>query len=149
MLIKFKKINPDIGINIPEPDYATEGSAGIDLAAAINKPLILFPGERKLIPTGLAVDIPDKQIVGLVFPRSGLSAKYGITLANAVGVIDSDYKGEIMCSLQNNGDEPYEIRPGDRIAQMVFLPIIKVDISYTDNIASTTRGQGGFGSTGR
>ncbi|SFR01775.1 dUTP diphosphatase [Desulfoscipio geothermicus] len=147
--IKFKKINPDIGLKIPEPGYATPGAAGIDLAASLQEPLVVLPRERALVPTGLALDIPDRGVVGLIFPRSGLAAKHGITLANAVGVIDSDYKGEIMCPVQNNGDRPYEIRPGDRIAQLVFLPVLQVKIDYTDVLNPSARGAGGFGSTGR
>lgn len=125
MIIKFKKINPEIGTAIPAPDYATAGAAGIDLAASLRGPLVIAPGERAMIPTGLAVDIPGRNIVGLVFPRSGLASRHGIALANAVGVIDSDYKGEIICPVQNNGEQPYEIRPGDRIAQLVFVPVIR------------------------
>lgn len=134
---------------MPEPGYATAGAAGIDLAASLQEPLVLLPRQRALVPTGLAVDIPDRGVVGLIFPRSGLAAKHGITLANAVGVIDSDYKGEIMCPVQNNGDRPYEIRPGDRIAQMVFLPVLQIKIEYTDKLTQSVRGEGGFGSTGR
>ncbi len=147
--IKFKKVNPDIGNVLPPPRYATPGAAGIDLVASIKEPVMVNPRERVMIPTGLAVDIPDRGIVGLVFPRSGLSARFGIALANAVGVIDSDYKGEIICPVQNNGDQPYEIRPGDRIAQLLFLPVLQVKIAYTDRLSDSARGEGGFGSTGR
>lgn len=149
MNIKFKKINPDIGEIIPSPAYKTYGAAGIDLAAAIKEPVIIGSQERLSIPTGIAVDIPVDDVVGLVFPRSGLSSKHGIALSNAVGVIDSDYKGEIICSIQNNGNEAYEIRPGDRIAQLLFMPILRVNIEYTDELTYSDRGAGGFGSTGR
>lgn len=149
MRIKFKKLNPDIGINIPAPAYATAGAAGIDLAASMGEPVVINPGQRSMIPSGLAVDIPGSDVVGLVFPRSGLAAKYGITMANAVGVIDSDYKGEIICSVQNNGDRPYEIKPGDRIAQLVFVPVLQVEIEFTEQLTESARGDGGFGSTGR
>lgn len=149
MRVGFKKLNPDIGSAIPEPAYATTGAAGVDLAASIGKPVIIPPRQRAMVPTGLAVDIPDGDVVGLVFPRSGLAAKHGINLANAVGVIDSDYKGEIICPVQNNGEGAYEIRPGDRIAQLVFVPVLQVDIQFTDRLADSDRGEGGFGSTGR
>ncbi len=149
MIVKFKKLNPSIGVTIPEPSYATAGAAGIDLAASIEEPVIVHPQQRVMIPTGLAVEMPDNNMAGFVFPRSGLAAKHGISMANAVGVIDSDYKGEIICPVQNTGDEPYEIRPGDRIAQLVFIPVLKIDIEYTDQLTNTERGKGGFGSTGR
>ncbi|MBF7082385.1 dUTP diphosphatase [Desulfallas sp. Bu1-1] len=149
MIIKFKKINPEIGTVIPAPDYATAGAAGIDLAASLRGPLVIAPGERAMIPTGLAVDIPGRNIVGLVFPRSGLASRHGIALANAVGVIDSDYKGEIICPVQNNGEQPYEIRPGDRIAQLVFVPVIRAQIEFTGELTHSARGEKGFGSTGR
>jgi len=147
--VRFKKLNPDIGINIPAPAYATAGAAGIDLAASIREPVVIQPRGRAMIPSGLAVDIPGSGMVGLVFPRSGLAAKHGITMANAVGVIDSDYKGEIICPVQNNGAKTYEIKPGDRIAQLVFVPVLQVEIEYTDQLTNSVRGKGGFGSTGR
>jgi dUTP pyrophosphatase len=147
--VKFKKLNQAIGVTLPEPAYATSGAAGIDLAASLTESMVVAPRERVLVPTGLAVDIPDAHMVGLVFPRSGLASKHGLTLANAVGVIDSDYKGEIICAMQNNSEVPYEIKPGDRIAQLVFIPCWQVDIAYTDELTPTARSSGGFGSTGR
>jgi len=147
--IKFKKLNEAIGVTLPEPAYATSGAAGIDLAASLSESLVISPHERALVPTGLAVDIPAGNIVGLVFPRSGLASRYGLSLANAVGVIDSDYKGEIICAVQNNSEVPYEIGPGDRIAQLVFMPCYQVDISYTDELTASARASGGFGSTGK
>jgi len=149
MKIKFRKLNPDIGTNIPAPAYATDGAAGIDLAASIREPVVINPRERAMIPSGLAVDIPGRDLVGLVFPRSGLAARHGIAMANAVGVIDSDYKGEIICPVQNNGTQPYEIKPGDRIAQLVFMPVLQVEIEFTEQLTDSMRGDGGFGSTGR
>ncbi len=149
MQVKFKKLNQEIGITLPEPAYATSGAAGIDLAASLTETIVVAPRERVLVPTGLAVDIPDAHMVGLVFPRSGLASKHGLTLANAVGVIDSDYKGEIICAMQNNSEVPYEIKPGDRIAQLVFMPCWQVDIAYTDELTPTVRSSRGFGSTGR
>lgn len=109
----------------------------------------MAPRDRAFVPTGLAVDIPDVNVVGLVFARSGLASKHGLTLANGVGVIDSDYKGEIICAVQNNSEVPYEIKPGDRIAQMVFMPCFQVNIAYTDELTPSDRAAGGFGSTGR
>lgn len=149
MIIRFKKMNTAIGETIPAPAYATSGSAGLDLAAAISEPVTVEPGERVMIRTGLAVDIPSQEIVGLVFPRSGLAARHGLALANAVGVIDSDYKGEIICPVQNNGEQPYQIKPGDRIAQLLFMPVMRVQIEFTEELSASKRGQGGFGSTGR
>ncbi|WP_027363790.1 dUTP diphosphatase [Desulfotruncus alcoholivorax] len=149
MIIKFKKINPAIGETIPSPSYATSGAAGIDLAASIDGPLTVGPGERVMIPTGLAIDIPTTEIVGLIFPRSGLASKHGLSLANAVGVIDSDYKGEIICPVQNNSKQSYQIKPGDRIAQLLFMPVLRVQIEYTEELSESERGKGGFGSTGR
>lgn len=149
MKIKFKKINPDLGDVLPAPHYATAGAAGIDLVASLKEPVLVAPRARAMIPTGLAVDIPSKDIVGLLFARSGLSSKHGIALANAVGVIDSDYKGEIMCALQNNSEKAYEVRPGDRIAQLIFVPVIHAIIEYTEELTPSDRGEAGFGSTGR
>lgn len=131
------------------PFYATPGSAGLDLSAALERPVTILPGERAVIPTGLAVEIPSRYLVGLMFSRSGLAARHGISLANGVGVIDSDYTGEIMCVLQNNGGEPYTIYPGDRIAQLVLVPIAVADVLFVDELGTTARGDGGFGSTGR
>ena len=147
--VKFKKLSDQIGVTIPEPAYATSGSAGIDLAAALEKSLFLAPGDRASIPTGLAIDMPAANIVGLVFPRSGLAGRQGISLANCVGVIDSDYKGEIICILQNNSSVIYEIKPGDRVAQLVFVPCLQADIVFTQELSSSERNTGGFGSTGR
>ncbi len=130
------------------PSYKTDGAAGIDLAACIEESMSLSPMERKMVPTGVCVAIP-KGNVGLVFARSGLATRYGITLTNCVGVIDSDYRGEIMCSLINLGGETYTINPGDRIAQLVIMPAPQVAIQVTDKLSETERGEGGFGSTGR
>lgn len=147
--IKFKKLNPKLGETLPAPQYATAGAAGIDLVASLAEPLVVEPQTTVMIPTGLAVDIPSPNIVGLLFARSGLSLKHGLVLANAVGVIDSDYKGEVMCAIQNNGDKNYQVQPGDRIAQLVFLPVIQVTMEYVDELTPSQRGEAGFGSTGR
>lgn len=130
------------------PAYATRGSAGLDLQACLNNPLAVAPGDRALVPTGLAIEMPHGNMVGLVFIRSGLAAKHGLSLANAVGVIDSDYKGEIYIPVINQGDKEYIIHPGERIAQLVFVPVIKAVLQEADELSSTQRGSGGFGSTG-
>ncbi|NLN18656.1 MAG: dUTP diphosphatase [Firmicutes bacterium] len=130
------------------PEYQTPGAAGLDLAANIATPLTIHPGARRPIPTGIAIQIPNRNIMGLVFARSGLAARAGINLANGVGVIDSDYIGEIICVLQNNGDQPYTVHPGDRIAQLVFVPLVVAKLRETERLEATERGCGGFGSTG-
>ena len=130
------------------PQYATAGAAGLDLSASISHPVTLAPQTRSLIPTGIAIEMPHRHLVGLVFARSGLAAKHGVCLANGVGVIDSDYTGEILCALLNTGDTPYVVRPGDRIAQLVFVPVAAASLVVVDELAATTRGAGGFGSTG-
>jgi len=147
--IQVKRLSDKIGRDIPWPRYATAGAAGLDLPACIEAPIILEPGERRVIPTGLAIQIPSRYIVGLIFPRSGLAAKHGVSLANAVGVIDSDYKGELMVALINYGDKEYMIKPGERIAQIVFMPLYQVNLVETDSLEATARGAGGFGSTGQ
>jgi dUTP pyrophosphatase len=146
--IQFKRVSDKIGKDIPFPRYATEGAAGLDLPACLDSPVTVKPGSRTVIPTGLALQIPSKYIVGLVFPRSGLATRHGISLANAVGVIDSDYKGEILIALINQGDKDYIIRPGERIAQIVFMPVFQAKLEETGSLDDTARGDGGFGSTG-
>lgn len=143
MKIKFKKVKP----NAIVPRYATSGAAGMDLCACLDHPVIIGRGDRMLIFTGLAVELPSAEYVALVYPRSGLASKHGITLANCVGVIDSDYRGEIGVCLYNTG-EPYTINPGDRIAQLVITPIVQPEIEEVDELSDTIRGMGGFGSTG-
>lgn len=149
MQIKIKKLSEMIGREIKIPNYATKGSAGIDLAACIDKPVTLAVGEIKKIPTGIAIQIPTPAFAGFVFPRSGLSSKYGINLVNCVGVIDSDYTGEIICPIQNNGSAPYCIEPGERVAQLVIMPIVQADLFWVEELEETERGAGGFGSTGK
>ena len=134
---------------LPElPYYATPGSAGMDLSACLYDPVTIAPGERKSIPTGIAIQLPHAGIVGLVFPRSGLAARSGVNLANSVGVIDSDYTGEIICVLVNHGTQDVTIARGDRIAQMLFMPVFRTVLEETTELADTLRGSGGFGSTG-
>ena len=150
-----KKMNLDIkfiptakGKTVNKPFYATEGSAGMDLSACIDEPVLLKKGEIVFIPTGIAISLPSNQYVAYIYARSGLACKKGITLANSVGVIDSDYRGEIKCALINLGNEDFTINFGDRIAQLVIAPVCIADINVVDNLDNTVRGTGGFGSTG-
>ena len=147
--VKVKILSAHIGAGVPFPAYATAGSAGIDLAACLEAPLTVRPGARVAVPTGLALEIPHRGIVGLVFPRSGLATKFGISLANAVGVIDSDYQGEIIVAIHNQSDQPYPINPGERIAQLLFLPVYRAVLEPVAELSGSERGAGGFGSTGK
>lgn len=131
------------------PFYATEGSAGLDLSAALEEAVVLKKGEIQLIPTGIAISIPSANYGAFVFARSGLASKHGVCLANSVGVIDSDYRGEIKCALINLGSEDFTVQPGERIAQLVFMPVAQASLSEVDSLDETERGTGGFGSTGR
>ena len=144
MEIKVKKLNEQAQL----PYRATEGSAGADLFAFGPEDVTIAPGERKLIPTGIAIEIPDSGYGAFVFPRSSVSSKYGVSLANCVGVVDSDYRGEIKVPLINHSDTAYTVRNGDRIAQMVILPVMLPCYTETDELGDTVRGEGGFGSTG-
>lgn len=130
------------------PHRATAGSAGFDLCACLEQNVVIRPGETKVIPTGIAID-PGEGAAALVFGRSGLGIKHGIVPANAVGVVDSDYRGEIMVGLHNQGQAAYEIQPGERIAQLVLVPVLTPDVREADSLSGTERGSGGFGSTGR
>lgn len=131
------------------PARATDGSAGMDLHAWLEAPLTVSPGERVLIPTGVAIGLPSRETVALVFARSGLAIKHGLTLSNCVGVIDSDYTGEIQVGMINQSDAAYTVQPGERIAQLVIMPVLLPEIVETDSLEETARGAGGFGSTGR
>lgn len=142
--IKLKRLCPDAA----SPAYATEAAAGVDLSAALPEPVALQPDERRRIPTGLAIQLPGRGWVGLLFPRSGLASRYGICLANGVGVIDPDYTGEIQVALWNAGDAPFVVHPGDRIAQLVFVPVAVARFVEVDALENTPRGARGFGSTG-
>lgn len=135
--------------NAKKPFYATEGAAGMDLSAAIDEAIVLKAGERALIPTGIAIGLPKRDCVAYLYARSGLGIKHGICLSNGVGVIDSDYRGEIKVGLINLGGEDYTIEPGERIAQMVFAPVLHGELVETESLDETKRGSGGFGSTGR
>ncbi|MBN7819104.1 dUTP diphosphatase [Bowmanella sp. Y26] len=147
--IDVKILDPRIGNEFPLPEYATPGSAGMDLRACLDAPLLLAPGQTELLPTGIAIHIADPGICATILPRSGLGHKHGVVLGNLVGLIDSDYQGQLMVSVWNRSDEEFIIQPGDRIAQMVILPVIQAKFSIVDEFDSSDRGQGGFGSSGR
>lgn len=149
MELKIKALSPRIGRDIPAPRFATAGAAAMDLCACVDEPVTLAPLERSLIPTGIAIALPDAEHVALVFARSGLGIKKGVCLANGVGVIDSDYRGEIGVGLVNLSDKAYTVQPGDRIAQLMVVPVVQPALSFVEDLDETERGQGGFGSTGR
>lgn len=148
-LIEAKVVNPLLGDAVALPDYATPGAAGIDLRACIDAPVTLEPQERRLFPTGIAINIQDPGLVAIVASRSGLSLKHGIRVAQGCGVVDADYHGEIGVILANDGSEAYVVEPGARIAQLLFMPVVQVAFRYVDAFSSETeRGDGGFGHTG-
>ena len=149
MELKFKAIHPKIGREIPLPQFATPGSAAMDLRACLDDPVTLQAGARAVIPTGLAMALPSADYVALVFARSGLGIKKGVCLSNGVGVIDSDYRGEIAVGLVNLTDEDYTVQPGDRIAQLMVVPVVQPTVTLADELDETDRGSGGLGSTGR
>ena len=148
MDLKIKALSPKIGTEIPLPYYATPGSAAMDLHACLDGAVTIPAGERRVIPTGLAIALPSADYVALVFARSGLGIKHGVAPANCVGVIDSDYRGEILVGLQNSGGSEFTIRPGDRIAQLMVVPVVQPRLRLVDELDETGRGTGGFGSTG-
>ena len=147
--IQVKILDKRIGTTFKLPSYATQGSAGVDLSACLEAPLTLQPGETKLIPTGLAIYIADTSMAATILPRSGLGHKHGIVLGNLVGLIDSDYQGELKISCWNRSNDHFTIQPGDRIAQLVFVPVIQVEFDVVDEFTQTDRGEGGFGHTGQ
>jgi dUTP pyrophosphatase len=148
--IETKIMNPLMGSRIPLPAYATAGSAALDLRACLDSPLTVQPGETVLIPSGIAISIHDRSMVALLVPRSGLGIKHGIVLANTIGVIDSDYQGEIGIDILNRGAAAYTVEPGERICQMLFVPIAQAELSIVAEFGqNSSRGAGGFGHTGR
>ncbi|MBR4098610.1 MAG: dUTP diphosphatase [Clostridium sp.] len=149
MELKVKALSPKIGHEIPAPFYASAGAAAMDLHACLDEAVTIPAGQRRTIPTGIAIALPSPDYVALVFARSGLGIKHGVAPANCVGVIDSDYRGEVLVGLQNSGDAEYTIQPGDRIAQMMITPVIQAQVTLTDQLDDTARGAGGFGSTGK
>ena len=146
--IKLRVLDPRIGREFPLPQHATAGSAGMDLRACIEAPLVLPPGAVELIPTGVSIYISDPDLAAVLLPRSGLGHKNGIVLGNLVGLIDSDYQGPLMVSVWNRGAAAFTLNPGDRIAQMVFVPVVQVGFEVVEDFSSTARGAGGFGSSG-
>lgn len=146
--IQLKILDTRIGNDYPLPAYSTDGSAGLDMRACIDEHLHIAPGETHLIPTGLAIHIADPSLAAVLLPRSGLGHKHGLVLGNLVGLIDSDYQGQVFISCWNRGQEPFTIEPGDRIAQMVFVPVVQVAFDVVEDFDTSHRGEGGFGHSG-
>lgn len=146
--LQVKLLDPRFGDQWPLPAYATEASAGLDLRAAVEAPVTLQPGDAALLPSGIAIHIADPGLCAVVLPRSGLGHRHGIVLGNGTGLIDADYQGPLLISVWNRGREPFTIEPGDRIAQLVVLPIARVALQVVDTFADSARGTGGFGHTG-
>lgn len=146
--VELKILDRRIGNEFPLPHYATEGSAGMDLRACIDAPLELKPGQTELIPSGIAIHMQDAKMAATLLPRSGLGHKHGVVLGNLVGLIDSDYQGQVFVSCWNRGDTSFTIEPGERIAQMVFVPVIQAEFEVVDEFDASERGAGGFGHTG-
>jgi len=146
--IKLRILDPRIGTEFPLPTHATPGSAGMDLRACLHSPLVLDAGKAELIPTGLSIYVEDPGLAAMLLPRSGLGHKSGIVLGNLVGLIDSDYQGPLMVSCWNRGDAPFTVNPGDRIAQLVIVPVVQVEFEVVESFDSTSRGGQGFGSSG-
>ena len=146
--LQVKLLDPRFGDAWPLPAYATEASAGMDLRAAIEAPMALEPGDEALLPSGIAIHIADPGLCAVVLPRSGLGHRHGIVLGNGTGLIDADYQGPLLISVWNRGREPFTIEPGDRIAQLVVMPIARVSLQVVDTFIDSARGTGGFGHTG-
>ena len=146
--LQVRILDPRVGRDMELPRRATSGSAGLDLRACIDVPLTLEPGKSELVPTGIAIHLADPGLAAVLLPRSGLGHKHGIVLGNLVGLIDSDYQGEVKVSVWNRGERAYAIQPGDRIAQMVVVPVVQVDFDIVEDFEASARGAGGFGSTG-
>ncbi len=147
--LQVKILDDRIGGEFPLPAYATEGSAGLDLRACLDEAVTLEPGQTELIPTGLAIHIEDPNLCAMILPRSGLGHKHGIVLGNLVGLIDSDYQGQLFVSCWNRGNTTFSVEPGERIAQMVLVPVVQADFEVVDEFTDSDRGAGGFGSSGR
>lgn len=146
--LQLKVLDPRFGGEWPLPAYATEASAGMDLRAALDAPLVLAPGDAALVPSGLALHIGDPGLCAVILPRSGLGHKHGIVLGNGTGLIDADYQGPLLISVWNRGREAFSIQPGDRIAQLVILPVVRAAFEVVDTFEDSARGAGGFGHTG-
>jgi deoxyuridine 5'-triphosphate nucleotidohydrolase len=148
-VIKLKVLDPRLGRDFPLPEYATRGSAGLDLRACLDAPLVLKPGQTELVPTGLAIHLDDPGLAAVLLPRSGLGHKHGIVLGNLVGLIDSDYQGQVFVSAWNRGSQPFTIEPGERLAQMVIVPVVRARFEVVEEFSASERGAGGFGHSGR
>ena len=148
-VIKLKILDPRLGSEFPLPEYATDGSAGLDLRACLEAPVVLEPGQTELVPTGLAIHLDDPGLAAVLLPRSGLGHKHGIVLGNLVGLIDSDYQGQVFVSAWNRGGSAFTIQPGERIAQMVIVPVVRARFEVVEDFQETARGAGGFGHSGR
>jgi dUTP diphosphatase len=146
--LQVRILDPRVGRDMELPRRATSGSAGLDLRACLDAPLTLEPGQSELVPTGIAIHLGEPGLAAMLLPRSGLGHKHGIVLGNLVGLIDSDYQGEVKVSVWNRGERAYTIQPGDRIAQMVVVPVVQVDFDVVEEFEASARGAGGFGSTG-
>ena len=147
--IDVKSLDPRIGQEFPLPTYATPGSAGLDLRACLDSAIVLEPGQTTLLPTGLAIHIADPSLAAMMLPRSGLGHKHGIVLGNLVGLIDSDYQGQLMVSIWNRGQTTFTIEPGERVAQMIIVPVVQAEFNLVEDFDATERGEGGFGHSGR
>jgi dUTP pyrophosphatase len=147
--LKVRILDARLGKEFPLPQYATAGSAGLDLRACLDQPLLLEPGRAELLPTGLSIYVEDPGLAAVILPRSGLGHKHGIVLGNLVGLIDSDYQGQLMVSCWNRGQEPYTVQPGERIAQLVIVPVVQVNLEIVEDFTASARGAGGFGHSGR
>jgi len=147
--IQIKILDPRLGKEFPLPSYATADSAGLDLRVCLDEPLSLAPGQTQLLPTGIAIYIANPHLAAVILPRSGLGHKHGIVLGNLVGLIDADYQGELKVSCWNRGQQEYQVQPGERIAQLVFLPIVRTHFNLVKEFQATARGMGGFGHSGK
>ena len=147
--LKVRVLDARLGSEFPLPAYATAGSAGLDLRACLTEPLVLAPGRAELIPTGIAIHLGDPTLAAVILPRSGLGHKHGIVLGNLVGLIDSDYQGQLMVSCWNRGALPFTVRPGERIAQLIVVPVVQVELEVVADFAASARGAGGFGHSGQ
>ena len=147
--LKTRILDSRLGSEYPLPTYATEGSAGIDLRALVEEPLTLEPGQTSLLPTGMAIHIEDPSLAAMILPRSGLGHKHGIVLGNLVGLIDSDYQGQLMVSCWNRGNTTFTVNPGERIAQLILVPVVQAELDIVDSFDESDRGAGGFGHTGK
>jgi len=147
--LQVRILDARVGGDIALPAYATPGSAGLDLRACLDRPLVLEPGRAELIPTGIAIHLEDEGLAAVILPRSGLGHRHGIVLGNLVGLIDSDYQGQLMVSCWNRSREPFTIAPGERIAQLVVVPVVQVELQIVERFAESERGGGGFGHSGR